>query len=434
MNNSTVSSIELKPIRGDLRVLNLSIIMMIVFAALNLAAVFRLVGVPGLPEILLLIYRAMDVAIVAAFFYYCRLNIRLRTLDLLLFVFSIYPFFIGLALGNLSITFINDSLIFILFTLKIIIFRTILARIEQVIELDTVFKLPSRKIVFWSTSIAVVSLCIAFIFLAQGKSFYYQAPAELTFAAALVLAQGKIFAYLALLMLALLAGKRMVIIGLLVMAGLAAIASPKIRVALFRLFLASVITSAAIIISNTSLANMDFVSLDKLLGTFRQLEKADELADNFLEILMYLDPLRYAEFVSLQPHLTGWAYWFGNGYGFRYDLDFAFLQEFGYEEGANITNAHFTPLAIMAKFGVLGLGIWLVVLIIALSARIDRRSYVQYACRLALVAMVVQSVFAFGFFINFFTPFYIAIVTVGARKLFKGHRILFNFKLSKGYT
>ena len=59
-------------------------------------------------------------------------------------------------------------------------------------------------------------LMIAYIALAVGLRFYYQAPAELTFAAALAIAQGYAPTYLLILTIAAIGGKRGILIGILI--------------------------------------------------------------------------------------------------------------------------------------------------------------------------------------------------------------------------
>lgn len=412
-SNWTESLPDLSSIRGELRVLKITIILMIVFAALSYVAFFRLIGVPGIPQLLLLIYRGMDLVIILVFLAFCGARIKLRAIDFLLMVFALYPFLIGMARENISITFVHDTVIFFFFIAKIVIFRTILMRISAVVDLDTVFHRSARKLIIWCALIAILSLGTATIMLGQGASFYYQAPAELTFAAALLLAQAKIFSYLFFLLLALTAGKRMVMVGLLVMALIAVLTSPKVRSALSRFALIAIVSALLAIIFGETVLSSELTIIDKILETFRQLSYAMEMSESLIEILMFADPGRFAEYVSLKPYLSDWSLWFGNGYGFRYELDTAFLAEFGYDEGAEVTNAHFTPLAITAKFGLLGVLIWLTLITTVLTSRFDRRSYVQYACRLAFLSMIVQSFFAFGFFIDFSTPFYIAMATIG---------------------
>ncbi|WP_407496734.1 hypothetical protein [Pseudooceanicola sp. MF1-13] len=416
MSDQAAQSSDLSPIRGELKVLKISIFFMIVFAGLNLLALLRLLGVPGLQPLLLLLYRAMDAVIVISFLRYCGSWVKVRSIDLLLLIFATYPFLIGIARGNLSITFANDTVIFFMFIAKIVIFRTILSRIHAVTDLDSIFRKPARKLVYWCGLFAVISLSAALVLLGTSSGRYYQAPAEVTFAASLVLAQGKIFTYLLFLAIALAAGKRMVMVGLLVIAAFAALAHPRVRRAFLRFSIVGLVLLPVVAIASSTLLSSDLQFVDKILGTFRQIERAMMQSESFLETLMYTDPGRYVEYVSLLPYLTDWALWFGNGYGFRYDLDSNFLYEFGMAGYLEVTNAHFTPLAITAKSGLFGLMIWLILIGQVLTARINRRSFVEYACRLAFISMLAQSLFAFGFFINMFTPFYIAMSMVGSRR------------------
>lgn len=416
MSDQAAQSLDLSSIRGELKVLKIAVFFMIVFAALNFAAILRLLGVPGLPPLLLSLYRAMDVLIVISFLIFCGSRVKVRGIDLLLFIFATYPFLIGIARGNLSITFANDTIVFFIFIAKVVVFRTILSRIDAVTDLDAVFTKPARKLVLWCGLFAVISLSVASVLLGISSGRYYQAPAELTFAAALVLAQGKISAYLVLLAIALAAGKRMVMVGLIVIAAVAALAHPKVRKGFIRFLVVGVVFLPVAFIASSSFLGSDLASVDKILGTFRQIERAIEQSDNLLEILMYTDPARYVEYVSLLPHLTDWSLWFGNGYGFRYDLNSDFLLEFGMADHLEVSNAHFTPLAVTAKFGLFGLMIWIILIVQVLSTSINRKSFVEYACRLAFISMLAQSLFAFGFFINMFVPFYIAMSMIGSRR------------------
>lgn len=415
---------DLSSIRGEMRVMKISVFFMIIFAALNYVSFFRLLGVSGIPQLLLVLYRGLDLIFIFAFLFFCGSRVKLKSIDYLLLFFSSYPFLIGLGQGNLSLTFANDTIIFFCFTAKIIIFRTLLSRISTVVDLDTIFGKLASRIVFWLALIALLLIATANLMLGRGASFYYQAPAELTFAAALMLARGKILAYLFFVALSLLAGKRMVIIGLLLMAPIALITHTNAWRAILRFSAVVVVSLPILIIISGTVFVADLAFINKLLLTYQQLFLSMEKSANFLDILMYLDPPRFAEYISLKPHLRGWSLWFGNGYGFRYELDGAFLGAFGYvEDYDDVTNAHFTPLGIASKFGLVGVLIWLVLLVSVLRSNLNRRSYVQYACWLGFLSMIAQSLFAFGFFISFFTPFFIATATSEASRVALSQRL-----------
>lgn len=220
------------------------------------------------------------------------------------------------------------------------------------------------------------------------------------------------------------AAKRMILIGVLVMGLIAGFAHARFRSAILRALIPIVLFSPVLVIFGGSFLSADVSFVDKILATYRQFVSAQESSTSFLEMLKFLDPGRYVEYVSLQPHLTGWSLWFGNGYGFRYELNTDFLYEFGFAAVQEVSNAHFTPLAVTAKFGLFGLLIWFVTIGAVLTAKIDKSSYFQYACRLAFIAMVVQSIFAFNFFVNMYTPVYFAMATLGRSRVPKAARML----------
>ena len=401
-------------ISGELRFLKLIVSFMILFAAANYISFWRLLGVPGIPPLLLLFYRVLDLLTILAFLYFCGSRVRISAADYLLMIFATYPFFIGFLRGQFSLTFGNDIAIYFMFITKIFMMRTAIERIHAVQDISEAFQPLMRKLVLWCIVIAIMLIGSLLLLRLSGFSFYYQSPAELTFAAALVLSKGNIFMFIFIVFLSLLAGKRMVLVGLLCMGLIALLANSRVRYASFRfLLLISFFAPFLYYLSNLMIGvELDF--LDKITGTFRLVERALNRTDRFMDVLMFVDPLRFAEYVSLKPHLTGLNLWFGNGYGFRYELDPEFLKRFGYTLDTTVTNAHFTPLAIVAKFGLVGLILCLMIMCKVLFQKDTNSSYLIIASKLAFVAIIVQSMFAFSFFVNYFTAFYIAIVT--ARK------------------
>ena len=425
---------DLSSIRRELLVLKVSIFLMIVFSALNYISFFRLIGASEVAHYLLITYRLLDLILILYFLIFCGPKLKIMGLDLVLMIFIAYPFLIGFYRGNLSITFAHDAVIFLFFFLKIMVFRTVLGRIIFIVDIDAVFRKYARQLVFWCGFIALLLLGTAAFFLARGVNFYYQAPAELTFATALVIAKGNVPAYLFFLILALIGGKRMIMAGLLVMGAVAALSHPRVRWVLIRYSAAFVGPVLFFIYFGGGNFNTDLIFVDRILGTFQQLSYSFEMSESLLESLMLLDPARFAEYVSLKPHLSGWSLWFGNGYGFRYELDSNFLTSFGYSvDTSDVTNAHFTPLGIAAKFGLVGVFIWFVLIAVVVKSGFARRSYVQYACWLAFLSDIFQSFFAFGFFISFFTPFYVAMATSGASSDALSRRLLGVRKQPEGY-
>ena len=373
---------------------------------------FRLFGVPGIPPLLLLSYRALDLIVIGSFFLTCGAQIKIRWVDLPLLLLIPYPILIGIGRGNINITFFNDITVFSFFILKVLIFRTLIQRFVDNYDFDAVFRSYARKIIKRSILAAIIMLILAYIALSAGLQFYYQAPAELTFAAALAMAQGHVPTYLIILALAAMGGKRGILMGILAIGSLVFLTRKNIvKVFTSALVLGGIAFFAAYISArNDAVADAAFIR--RLTGTWSTIQSVAIDARNWQEFLMFLDPGRFVEYVSLKPYLEGWAFWFGNGYGFRYSLDSDFLGDFGRLTDGTVTNAHFTPLAIVAKFGIIGLAFWVIQIFGILFSARDSRSYFQAASRLGFISMLIQSMFAFSFFISFFTPIFVAGATL----------------------
>ncbi|SDX67863.1 hypothetical protein SAMN04488041_11163 [Sulfitobacter pontiacus] len=330
-------------------------------------------------------------------------------LDLPLLLMIPYPIIIGISKGNINITFFNDITVFSFFLLKILIIRTLILRFIEKTDFDTIFRRYARKIIKQSIIAAILMLMIAYIALAVGLRFYYQAPAELTFAAALAIAQGYAPTYLLILTIAAIGGKRGILIGILIIGILGSLTRRNFTKVIVTAVVLTTLAIAAFFIAGDSSSLGDAVFMRRLTGTWLNIKSVATEARAWEEFFMFIDPNRFVEYISLKPHLKGWALWFGNGYGFRYDLDFNFLAEFGRIglEGS-VTNAHFTPLAIVAKFGLMGLILWIIQVLGIIFTSRNPKSYFQAASRLGFISMLVQAIFAFSFFISFFSPLFIA--------------------------
>jgi hypothetical protein len=399
----------------DLRVLRLGQWLLLVYVGLQVFSILRLIGVHNVPSILLFTYRLLDLILIATFLSISGPMMRIRSIDTLSVVIAIYPALIGIYNENFNITILNDVAIYFSFVAKIILFRTILARLVVYIPLDNIFNRFSRRITWLALVTAIGAFIVAQALVTAGWNFYYQAPAEITLAAALAFAHSQVGLVLAFTMLAALSGKRMILVGVLAMAGLALLAARGfVGVVIKRLPIVVVLVTISTFAVVTTLDLSSFAAADKLTGTYDLLVHSFQGAAGLENFLALIDPGRYIEYLSLKPHLTGIPLFLGNGYGFRYELDYAFLLESGFEFAGDVSNAHFTPLAIVAKFGLLGLAGWF--LLIVLSFRHGggwaKTSKFRFACRLALVSLLVQSFFAFGFFINSLTPFLLAVSSI----------------------
>lgn len=413
MNDPTSQSKLRHELRGEFFALRMLVFCSIIYLFLQLLSMFRLFGVPGIPPLLLLAYRTLDLLVIGSFLLTCSTRLRIRWHDLPLLLMIPYPIFIGILQGNMNITFFNDMTVFVFFALKVLVIRTLFLRLTEKTDFDAVLRGYARRIISRSILAAILMLLLALAAWSAGIVFYYQAPAELTFAAALAIAHGYVPLYLAILALAAMGGKRAILIGIIVIGVLGGLTRKNIGRLLLSILGLGVVALVILGIWGGSGSLIDAPFMRRLTGTWIILTSAASETQDWMEFVMFLDPGRYVEYVSLKPHLEGWALWFGNGYGFRYSLDAAFLADFGrlgYE--GTVSNAHFTPLAIVAKFGVVGLVLWFTQVLGILFSSRDTRSYFQTACRLGFISMLAQTIFSFTFFISFFTAIFVAGATM----------------------
>lgn len=412
-----MSSIRAYDVRRELWreffVLRVLVFCTIIYLFLQVASMFRLFGVPGIPPLLLLAYRTLDVIVISSFFLICGARLKVRWVDLPLFLMIPYPILIGISRGNINMTFFNDITIFAFFVLKVLVIRTLILRFMEKTDFDQVFCIYARKIIRLSILAAILMLMVAYIAISAGLQFYYQAPADLTFAAALAMSKGHVPTYLLILVLAAIGGKRSIMIGVLIIGIFGTLMHKNIVKFLLTTLALVILAIAALVIFGGSGSLGDTAPMRRFISTWVAIETAWYYGTDWLEFLMFLDPSRFVEYISLKPYIEGWSYWFGNGLGFRYKIDSSFLEEFGRPafEGS-VTNAHFTPLAIVTKFGFVGLALWLVHVLGVIFSRRGSRSYFQEACRLGFISMLVQAIFSYSFFISFFTPIYVAGATL----------------------
>lgn len=397
------------PITAEKTILSIVTFCVVIFMLLQVVSVFRLFGTHGIPHVLLLSYRILDVLVILAFFKFCGSYIRISFIDYIFLPFLIYPIFIGIANNNISISYFNDVVTFTLFYIKILIFRTIFIRIRQNGDLDFIFRHYTRNLVRWAILIALVIFLLAMTGVNLGLMQYYQAPAELTFATAITVANGNWITYMFIFILALLGGKRAIMLGILTI-GLFSIISRKH----FKKFLVwcSIVIIASLLFTMT-LGSVSFevvaAPLNKLISTIETIKLAISQTSNWEEVFIIIDAGRYLEWVSVKPFFEGWTVWIGNGYGFRYYLEHEFMIRLGRVPiDYSVSNSHFTPLGIAIKSGIIGVFLWAVWCVIILFYPRKKNSYIQLVCKLGFISMLVQSLFSFSFFMSFLTPIFVA--------------------------
>lgn len=392
------------------KALELAFFCMLTYVAMQLMGVFRLIGIANLVPISLITYRVLDLIFLTYALVLLRFECKLRFIDVAAGIVVCWGVGHGFAKGQFGLTFLNDASIYGLFIAKVVVFRTLLGVVHREGSLELITRRFLHRLKWLSAFAAIVALAFAVYFTGAGLQKYYQAPGEVTVAAAsAILSKDWRFAAIFFLYVTL-CGKRMLLLSFICMVVVDSLTGLSIKKVVLRLM--GYGTVFALLSGVMLLAierNPNFAGFDKLISTQKTFVSAIKEAENGLDFIEMIDMARHRELVSLRGVLSDMEMVFGAGFGFRYYVD-------GWPPGVgeDVTNSHFTPLAIVAKLGLIGFGILSFLLIQGLFPILaqGRVSYLQVLGSVALAGLLVQSVFAFGLFINWFTPFLIALASL----------------------
>lgn len=356
------------------------------------ASVIRQLGIFDITRLLLVASWFVDLAFVVLM----TLSIRKWVFPSYLFwpvlLFCVAPL-MGVLNKQFNHTFVTDIVVYTTFFLKILIFH----QLFSVSHYANQFAAFLVKFCKWAVFVGVLTVGSMYVLSFAGHEFYFSATPNITYSYALTVISGNtLYSYLVFL-LGLATGKRMIIIGLFV-----------IFVLTFRrfslrwkefLFLSVVVFLGFSYISINAIESIPGVSKVQLLLNF----------EFSYDKLMELDRHRMSEILGIIHVLEWYDYVFGKGFGFRY---FWFDNPELQAAGVTHTNAHFTPLGIISKFGVIGFisisTMFVTVIWTAFKIRLTRPlAYMNYVF---LVSMIVQSMFAYILFNNPLIPLVIAFV------------------------
>lgn len=405
---------------ADLKLLQIAGSLLVFYLFFSSLGLLRLFGFSGIVPVLLIGYRILDFTFIGLFVFFWRKKIVFRQTDALLFLIILYPMFIGAFRENFGMTFLNDLVIFLAFFLRVVILRTLIVSALKHTRLDEVFTPFLLRLSKISIGLAIVLFILVQFAVGAGWQTYYQVPLEVTFVLGYSIASGNLGYILFFLIFSVVSGKRMILISTLFTLMVALLWAPNLRRVLVRWFPVIGFFIFFLAVSGSYLlGTSNLVFVNKITYSYKLFTQGISNGGGLDEFFIIAMPDRYIEYRSLLPHLNGENLIFGNGYGFRYVLDHISQKEFGLgSEYHNVTNAHFTPIAIVAKFGIIGLVGWSLFFFSAfrgLRSKV-KHSVVSTAALLALVSLLVQSLFAYGLFLNPFTPFIFAIASVVPRR------------------
>ena len=392
--------------------LSLVLLFVLVSLAFPILSMFRLIGIGNIPWIILSFEHVVNVFSIL-FFLLLVLNskiiIRVRRIDFLIFLVVLYPIVLGVVSGNVGITFFNDSLIFTAFIIKIIIVRSIL--INYSLGNITVFSKFQKRVIKFSITSAVLVVILGQIFIRLGYQFYFQTPAEVTLAASISIVNNQYYLFLFFLLYSIISGKRMIFVGVLVVLLLYVFKKANFK----QKSIIFLVLPMVIMVFGSLLTYLDpsGVLLSKINSLYNSVIAASENTTNIKDFFSSIDIGRTFEVLSLWASLDSEDLILGTGYGYRYEYDSLLSFEGNVDFGDDtITNAHFSPIAVISKFGLVGFSVWSYYIFIHIIQRSKKTSKLEIACRFALISLLFQSLFSFGFFINMFTPVLIAMLSV----------------------
>ena len=394
----------------------------------SLIAIFRVLGYGSIfSNINIIIARLLDIIIIFSYFILLENKIKIRNFDKILSIVCIYPLIIGIVSNNLNLTLINDFLIFSLFLLKVLAVRSTIERLSIYTNLEVIFQNIFKRIFKVCILTSIIGILFINLFSLIRTDFYYQSVTELTLPYAFTLLNNYNFGSTFIIILSLLSGKRMIFLSyiFILVNYLLFFKKQNISQYILKIFIYIIPISILLIIFLNYF--LDERILDKYTFIFKRFNLARDLSifsdTNYLDVLLSsVIPNRYLEIKSVLNNVSdSFSFFFGKGFGFRYDVitENNLINELGLvkeESGINITNAHFTPIAIILKFGLLGFLSWTILLINNIKKVFQKQtlSYVKIAL-LALIGFIFQSFFAFGFFMNIFTPFLVGLISANTQ-------------------
>lgn len=358
----------------------------ILFEFLSQLLFLRLFGFNVILEVMLLVRLSVDLFFIGAGLYYgisvgVFRGYAINTLSILI----LYGSVIGIIVGNDISEIAKDFILFGGFILKFAIFKAIFLSTNDMGR----FFARLQKYCWYTFYIAICSLVILYALKGLDFSFYQQGISNVEWFVAYSAATNRpIWAVLGFAIAFLLA-KRMVLFSCVVIF-FPYIANRFIRAN--RKVLFSV--SAAVIVA---LVMMPFVTIDPEMFNYSirlDFDSALNTFQNFSmeEIHLFLtivDTPRYLESWSALQELGSFGFWFGGGFGFSY---------FDTYRGETVSNAHFSPVGFITKFGFFGTLVFYYIFLVGAISGIRAPHQMSVLCGYYVLATVAASLMAWKFF------------------------------------
>jgi len=297
--------------------------------------------------------------------------------------------------GFLNHTLVTDIVVYSTFFLKISIFFKLFKQHLYRQQFNSFLLMYCKAAVITG----VLTVATLTLLKSLGYQFYFSATPDITYSYALNLTSGNVWYSYFIFGLSIMTGKKMLVIGFFVIYILAYKRYfnhyKHNLLLLLGCIIAVIYIGPSVIDSTPGLAK--FQKLTQLQG------------DNLYTILMKLDRHRFSEILGIIDVMEWYDYILGKGYGFRF---YWFDNDILKDAGITNSNAHFSPMGIISRFGIIGFILFSILFIYVLwcAFKSRKKTHLAYANYLFLASILVQSLFAYILFNNTLVPLVIALV------------------------
>lgn len=323
-------------------------------------------------------------------------SLRFKSIEQTLILLLIFSFFYGLTNNTGGgRRYFTDTLIPIMLILKTIVFRNFITNSYSQAKIIR-FLLTYSRYLFVS---AVVTAGLFYILLPYYPMYVGLTPILYPFLCINIIFFNPFNLFYAIILI-LLSGKRAILIGTLIIFIFHKIIFEK-KLLKTLIFSSLLVFSCSWVIKN----NFDFLMKQEAFSKYNwtvELVKSEDFELNNAELLDLISGGRMAEIEGSLRGIKWYEYLFGRGSGFTYDL---FSNSYGYVK--NHSNAHFTPIGIVTKYGALFYILFMTYIIgTIIHARKGWKKDNNYYLIISLMTIgtIVDSCFAYVFFIDNFLP------------------------------
>ena len=360
----------------------------IAFEILDQILFLRLLGVPYVAQSMLTLRLLVDTIFIMACLS-CGLRVTLfrGAVVLMIFLMILWGTVLGFASQNDIIEIIKDIILFSFFVLKFVIFKAIVTSQEDLHLLHEKLK----KYCLLTLYVAIFSYFTLIALRRVGFVFYEQGISNLEWYVAYALSANRTLGAFFGVLIAFLLGKRMVLAACLAIFLISSVIkllrlNTRFLITLVIMLSVVILGKQFVTINQQTFAYAIRINFESIFHTVEYFS-----VDTILSILQLIDPGRYSESASAIFELKSIGVIFGGGFGFNYTD--SYTREV-------VSNAHFSPIGLITKFGVGGMIVFYLLLIWGFLSAMYSKHPMVILCGYYLISVVFASVFAWKFFLS----------------------------------